>query len=354
MPMTAKAWLAPFDAVRAGIASGIAAVGCLALLMLTAPGVRALTLGTHDGHFTLDGKPVFLCGISYYAGLGAPDAFVRRDLADMRRFGINWIRVWPTWNAFGADVSAVDAAGNARQPYLGRLQHLVAECNRAGIVVDVTLSRGPMLPTLDAHRRAVRTLASALRRYRNWYLDLANERDIRDARYVSIDELKTLAGEARAVDPEVLVTASGGFDAEELKRLLLDVGVDFVCPHLPRERSAPAATEATTRLYRKWMDQIGRRVPIHYQEPFRRGYGDWQPSAADYWADLRGAMAGGAAGWCFHNGSQRGSPGELPRRSFDLRERRLFDQLDEEERKALAGLPAVLRGCSRHPAQHVP
>jgi hypothetical protein len=51
---------------------------------------------------------------------------------------------------------------------------------------------------------------------------------------------------------------------------------------------------------------------------------------------MRGARRGGAAGWCLHNGQQRGAPENLPRRSFDLREKRLFEQLDAEEQKAAA------------------
>ncbi len=32
--------------------------------------------------------------------------------------------------------------------------------------------------------------------------------------------------------------------------------------------------------------------------------------AADFLTDLRGAVAGGAAGWCLHNGSQDTAPGK--------------------------------------------
>jgi hypothetical protein len=53
-------------------------------------------------------------------------------------------------------------------------------------------------------------------------------------------------------------------------------------------------------------------------------------------------MAGGAAGWCFHNGDERESPSGQPRRSFDLREKRLFEQLDEEERKVVERLKVVV------------
>jgi len=81
------------------------------------------------------------------------------------------------------------------------------------------------------------------------------------------------------------------------------------------------------------MKVLGRLVPVLYQEPFRRGYAAWEPRAEDFLDDLQGARAGGAAGWCFHNGLQRDTPEREPRRSFDLRSRRLFDQLDAEELK---------------------
>ena len=53
-------------------------------------------------------------------------------------------------------------------------------------------------------------------RLQNWYLDLANERDVGDDRFVSIDELKTLREDVRHLDPGRLVTAStGGHDLTE-------------------------------------------------------------------------------------------------------------------------------------------
>ena len=73
-----------------------------------------------------------------------------------------------------------------------------------------------------------------------------------------------------------------------------------------------------------------------------RGYTAWEPVAADFLADLRGALKGGAAGWCFHNGGQRAKPDELPRRSFDLRAKRLLDQLDDEEMKVVKSAKSVL------------
>lgn len=311
---------------------------------LEAEGVQAATqLGIEGSQFTLNGRPTFLLGLSYYGALGAPEGLLRQDLEEMQRYRVNWIRVWATWAAFGNDVSAVDGEGRPREPFLTKLKELVAECDRRGLVVDVTLSRGAGLPTLEAHRRAVETLVAALRPYRNWYLDLANERNIRDARFVSFEELRQLRETVRQQDPQRLVTASHGGDIsrEELQDYLLTVQVDFVCPHRPRHADSPRETVARSWEYLAWMQEIGRVVPLHYQEPFRRGYGAWQPQAEDFLADARGAREGGAAGWCLHNGDQKDQPEGQPRRSFDLREKQLFDQLDAVERQALEALAAV-------------
>jgi hypothetical protein len=316
---------------------------------------EATTLGIDGSRFTLNGKPTFLLGLSYYGALGASEEFVRRDLDDAQRFGFNWLRVWVTWESSGTDVSAVDARGQARQPFMDQLKWLVAECDRRGLVVDLTLARGKgtpaaasmgRLPDFESHRRAVETIVNALKQHRNWYLDLANERDVRDDRYVPPAELKNLRELVRQLDPSRLVTASfGGHDLSErdVRDALLTARLDFLSPHRPRNSESPAETEPRTRECLALMKQIGRVVPVQYQEPFRRGYTKWEPSAADFLTDLRGAVAGGAAGWCFHNGSQSNTPNKEPRRSFDLRARRLFDQLDAEERKVVSGAAALVR-----------
>jgi len=314
----------------------------LAVLAWPGPG-RGTELGIEGSRFTLDGKPAFLLGCSYYGGLGAPPRFVRQDLDDLRRLGFRWVRVWATWQAFGDDVSAVGRDGAPREPFLGRLRRLVTECDRRGMVVDVTLSRGELLPDLAAHRRAVVTLVRALQPYRNWYLDLANERNVRDARYVSFPELRLLRDEAKRLDGRRLVTASAGGDIgrEQLASYLVQAGLDFLAPHRPRGADSPAQTAATTRDYLAALEALDRTVPVHYQEPFRRGYQPrhWEPAAADFQADLAQARAGGAAGWCLHNGQQADGPDQRPRRCFDLRRQRLLDQLDAEERRFLGSLP---------------
>ncbi len=307
------------------------------------------TLGILSNQFTLNGKPVFLYGISYYGGPGATEEFIRHDLDDMQRNGFNWLRVWANWRAYGEDAAAVDVEGRPVVRGIERLQWLVGECDRRGMVADVTLSRGngatgpPRLQTLEAHRRAVATLISALKPRRNWYLDLSNERNIRDKRFTSVDHLKELREVARRLDSRLLVTASQGGDIgrDELRDYLLTAKVDFVSPHRPRDAQSAARTEATTREYLAWMKELGCIVPVHYQEPFRRGYAKWNPTATDFVTDLKGAIGGGAAGWCFHNGSEGSAADAQPRRSFDLSQKRLFDQLDAEERNAIDELAKV-------------
>lgn len=321
--------------------------------------INATTTLAIDGtRFTINSKPTFLLGFSYYGALGASDEFLRKDLDDFQRHGFNWLRLWATWDAFDHSVSAFDLRGQPREPYFTRLKSLVADCDRRGLIVDITLSRqntsdpkptAGQLPNFDAHLRAVESLCTALKDHRNWYLDLSNERDVGDRRFVSTDELKRLRQRVRELDPQRIVTASfGGHDlsADDIREALLEIRCDFLARHRPRHRNSPAETEAETRACLKIMRDLNHLAPLHDQEPFRRGYTNdknWQPTAADFLTDLRGAIQGGAAGWCFHNGSQRTTPDEQPRRSFDLRTRRLLDQLDPEELKFIKQAKTALK-----------
>lgn len=316
------------------------------LLAISPASSEAVTLGIDGSRFTLNGQPAFLLGMSYYAGAGAPAEFVREDFKDLKRRGFNWVRVWATWNAFRRDVSAVDTDGNARQPYLDNLIALVKEADRQGMVVDVSLTRGepifdrPTIPSQAAHLQAVETLATALKPYRNVYIDLSNERSLKDTRFASFDELRELRDRVKRIDPRRLVTASSSPDIpeEEMKAYLFTANLDFIAPHRLRGKDSIARTEEQTRDYLRWMEALGKVVPVHYQEPFRRGFafrGEGL-TAEDFVRDAVGAKRGGATGWCLHNGHEGDAEDHRPRRSFDLRreEGRLFRQLDPEELKA--------------------
>jgi len=86
-------------------------------------------------------------------------------------------------------------------------------------------------------------------------------------------------------------------------------------------------------------------VPVHYQEPFRRDFSEgWQPEVSDFVADLRGAIDGGAAGWCFHNGDNRWGADSQPRRSFDLRAEAALRTVDPVEQQTVKQLAAAVTG----------
>jgi hypothetical protein len=203
---------------------------------------------------------------------------------------------------------------------------------------------------MAAHERAVQSVISALKGRRNWYLDLANERDVADSRFVAIGEVRRLRELARRLAPSLPVTASfGGHDLGEahIREALVEADLDFLAPHRPRHQRSPGETERHTRECLAAMRRVGQVAPVHYQEPFRRGYGDWEPVAADFLTDLRGAARGGAAGWCLHNGSSRGSDDPRRRRSFDLRQTGLMEQLDAEEMTVVRRARAVVRDARR-------
>jgi CubicO group peptidase (beta-lactamase class C family) len=306
-------------------------------------------LGVRGSQFTVNGTLTFLSGVSYYGALGASDEFIRRDLDDAQRAGFNWIRIWATWSSFSNDVSAVDAEGRPRKEFLSKLGRIVRACDDRAMLVDISLSRGngvsgpPRLQTLEAHLRGVESLVTALKSQRNWYLDLSNERNIRDKRFTSFDDLKILRRRVRELDSDRLVTAShaGDLTRDDVREYLQGVGVDFLTPHRPRGAGSANETTRLTKFYLDAAKELGRVSPLQYQEPFRRGFGQYEPVASDFINDARNAKENGAAGWCFHNGDTRAAADGRPRRSFDLRNTRLFEALDAEERKAVEGLKQV-------------
>jgi len=214
-------------------------------------------IGVKGKSFEMDGKPVFLLGCSYYGGIGAGEEVLKNDLEELRKCGFNWIRVWATWEAYGKNVSAVDGkSGKARAEQFARLKKLIEECDRRGMVVNLTLSRGngttgpARLATMEAHRTAVEELVKGLKEKRNWYLDLANERNIRDARFVSFEELAKLRESAKKIDAKRLITAShagGDLSKADLEKYLKVVEVDFVSVHRPREEGSAAQTEGKAK-----------------------------------------------------------------------------------------------------------
>ena len=232
------------------------AATCRGLLARSAEPSLSTVLGVRDTRFTLNGEPVFLLGISDYGALGAPEDVLRRDLDDLQRHGFNWLRVWATWSAFDRDVSAVDAEGRARAPYLDRLKWLVAECDRRGLVVDVTLTRrdgatdgaicrlrgasgGPSRPWSPRSRSTA--TGTSTWRTSTTSATHASSPTPSSRRSASRSGGSTRIGWSRP--PSAATTST----RRDLKEAVVTIGLDFVCPHRPRNPESPGQTEARTR-----------------------------------------------------------------------------------------------------------
>ncbi len=324
------------------------------LLVTVALPMQAATLGiSKDGaNFCIDGRPVFLNGISYYAAtsISTPE-FLTRDLDDMTRYGINWIRVWTMWNINDQNYAVVNPDGSVREPFMARLKTVIRECDRRNIIVDVTMHRGPHpAPSNQSeHIACARTLATELKGYRNVYFDVGNERDVGDARFVSYKDMGDLITAVKAIDPKRICTASGvPTSSKDLNEYLTTGQCDFIAPHLGRGRGDSARTLGEVVKFIGWMKQLGRRVPVHLQEPFRQGYGNYTPDIDDYYRDAEGGKLAGAAGWCLHNGSIRSNTNEKPHRSFLMSDTdgRLFAQLDKLELEVAVNMKDQLGGLN--------
>ena len=139
--------------------------GIMFLIILTACSatLAQTELGVKGRQFTINGKPIFLLGISYYGALGASKDSIRLDLDDMQKYGFNWFRVWATWAAFDNEISAVEPEGKPRQSYLAKLEWLIAECDRRdidkkelkGILLDVQVDF--LAPHRPRHQKSPET-----------------------------------------------------------------------------------------------------------------------------------------------------------------------------------------------------
>lgn len=333
---------------------------CLAVILaLASVQASATTLGiTADGRFfTIDGVPTYLNGISYYSGtcISTP-SYVTQDFDDMVARKINWVRVWCFWGGCSGSGAVTDLSGNVREPYMSRLKTLITEANSRGMIVDVTMDRDRNAsPDINDYIACARTLATQLLPYRNVYIDVGNERDVGDSRYVSIPDCGALITAIKAIDPNRICTASGTpSNQSDLDYFLTTGHLDFIATHLCRDSGCASQTAGTVRTYVAWMTNLGKRVPVHLQEPFRRDYAGYNPVQEDFYRDDSGAKAAEAAGWCLHNGS-----GPVLERSFCMNNSngRLFAQLDSVEQDAASNIDDAIGAASwkvrRYQAEYV-
>lgn len=286
--------------------------------------------------FTLNGKPTFLLGVSYFDGRfwRASDL----DALAARRF--NLIRIWLDW----ADRGFFDKQGNlAHAPVL---LELVRACAARGIVLDVTI----LCPgiTFDPARRetAVRATVTALKKETNVFYDIMNEHD-HGGGPISHADVAALIRAARAADPNAIVTVSscGGHleGGEKGPNKPLDeelaAGIRVLTPHLSRSGDWFAQSGPRVARMRAYLASKGKPMPIYLQEEARRGHSGLNPSKAEFVQAAVGARDAGAGAWLLHTAA-----------GFKLNEKSFFDSLDAEERETMDALGPAVFGSGKGPA----
>jgi Cellulase (glycosyl hydrolase family 5) len=315
----------------------------LALVAFVAAAPRtALTVDAKA--FQLDGHPQFVVGVSLFDALG-PAAPRDQDLDALKSWGINLVRVWAHWHE-----PIYLPNGTLSEPGRTRLVQLAKRLEARGLIFELVLLRPGQMPgqpfalfaSEAARLKAVESIASALRDYRNVVFDLYNEHDHGDGP-ISHRAGRALRDKVKAIDPARLVTISSTeYHFVSAKGEVTDagaqnlreeagtgpdaVGVDLVAAHLPRTDDWAASTGARVRALRAVLDKAGRSIPIYLNEERRAD--DGKPLGADSYARaLTEARNAGAAGWLFHTSA-----------GFDLAKTPFLGAISADERAGLQRL----------------
>jgi hypothetical protein len=236
------------------------------------PPTRVLSI--QDTRFFLDEKPFPYQGVSFFNALFNAE-FNRDDntraawLAKFNRYGINVFRIWCQWDS---RVGLVDAApdatmytpeGGLRPQPLKRLKLLLEEADRRQLVIEVVIfsqeSNAHTKLAPAAADAAVAALTSALKPYRNMFLQIWNECSDR-----VLDHLRTI----KSVDPQRLVTNSPGISSE-LGDDQQNRALDFLTPHTSRNRPNHPHWELAPEQVAELLHKFNK--PVVDDEPARNG-----------------------------------------------------------------------------------
>jgi hypothetical protein len=285
-------------------------------------------VGLSGDRFTVNGKPTFLLGASYFDGKN----WHASDLDALAAKQFNLIRIWLDW----ATTGFFDAGGSLSAKTT--LLDLVRAASQRGIVVDVTILDTDL--SLSSPETAVTETVTALANEPNVFFDLVNEHDHSGDTF-SHAEVAQLAQAARSANPSAILTVSsqGGHIVNDLTLVpsnvdaeIVDAKLDLLTPHLTRTADFFDKTDQRVTTIKTYLSSIGKSVPVYLQEEARRGHSGLDPSQAEFVQAATEARDAGAAGWVFHTDA-----------GFDLATATFFDSLDDVEKATVDALgPAVL------------
>lgn len=249
-------------------------VKVVVLLLAALTGVCAHEITVSGTQFLVDGQSFPYTGVSFFNAIYNP-AFNKssedrvRWMRKFRSYGINVLRVWSQWDSKRGfvdtcpDCTLYASGGALRTANVRRLSELLADADREGMIVELTLFSqeswhdGIKLGRDEADR-AVAALTKELLPWRNVTLQVWNEFSER-----VLDHVKTI----RSVDPKRVVTNSPGVagvlgDDAQLRVL------DYLTPHTSRQKVGSTwviAPSEIAYLRSRW------RKPVVDDEPARNG-----------------------------------------------------------------------------------
>lgn len=197
--------------------------------------------------FQLDGKHFPWTGISFFNAIYNPSFNKSSEerlqwMQKFQEYGINVLRVWGQWDAGRGYVDSCSECslyrpdGSLRGQHVARLKEIVADADRSGMVIELTLfaqeSRNAKAKLGgDAADRAVAALTKEMLSHRNITFQIWNESSER-----VLDHFNTI----KAIDPKRLVSNSpsvsdnpgitSSFGEDKNNRAL-----DYLTPHTVRQ-----------------------------------------------------------------------------------------------------------------------
>src|SRR5438874_262824 len=277
-----------------------AAAVVLACMFGGAADARAQKLGIQGDRFTIDGTPKFLTFVTYFGGMGAPNVIA--DLHLMKTLGFDGFRIWPLLDT-GPQI--LNGDGSLRATEMAQFLSILDQAKQERLIVDVTFTHEHIAGLTPANTRVgLANVAAAMRSYENVLIDIQNERNVQDRRFMSEPDIVSIYQAIKAVDPARIVgcseargdAAGPATDASFVARLRLDVTM------LHETRSADWYTLPVQQYVISALRANGR--PAYMQEPMTtRDSLFFYPShdRAEYFLQaIAHAKLAGAAGWTFH------------------------------------------------------
>jgi hypothetical protein len=256
---------------------------------------KTKVLGIDGVKLTLDGKPFYFEGVSFFNAIFNPtfNASPENRLFWLRKFksnGVNCVRIFCQWDRpphrtnidLAPGRSLFGDHGEVREDYFQRLVALLEAADSLDMVVQVSMfDQGgyPYCLPIPAQERATRELTEMLRPYGNLFEQIWSESSIEVMRYLEI---------AKKADPDRIMTNapghSGGANAawDNTGEDAHNRAMDVLTPHTLRGGAfpfwyiAPAQMEYLLDTYQK---------PVIDDSPARQG-----PAA-------HGGLVGGTQPW---------------------------------------------------------